>query len=202
MEVSGYRNRSTENSYYEINKSFTKFEKLLCQFFTRFEIRGKKGRTVPVILTPAMILAIDLLNETREKVGINPVNKYIFARPYINCLMALRAHECLKQCANECGTAFPQNITSTLLRKHIATMSQILNLSESEMDQLANFMGHDLRIHRSFYRLPDDALQLAKVSRVLLAFDRGQVSEFQGENLEEINIDPESNYSPICNTIS
>ena len=34
-------------------------------------------------------------------------------------------------------------------------MSQILNLNENELDVLARFMGHDIKVHRKYYRLPD-----------------------------------------------
>ena len=43
-------------------------------------------------------------------------------------------------------------MTSTSLRKHIAVVSQVLALK----DVLANFMGDDIRVHREFYRLPED----------------------------------------------
>lgn len=36
-------------------------EKKLCQHFKRVEIRGKRGRKVPVLLTPAMQESLDLL---------------------------------------------------------------------------------------------------------------------------------------------
>ncbi|KAK0146646.1 hypothetical protein N1851_014043 [Merluccius polli] len=55
------------------------------------------------------------------------------------------------------------------------------------MDQLANFLGHDIRIHREFYRLPDKTLQLAKISKVLLALESGRLAEFHGKNLRNHN---------------
>ena len=66
-------------------------------------------------------------------------------------------------------------------------MTQVLNLEEHELDSLAGFLGHDLRIHREYYRLPDHAVQLAKVTRVLMAVDRG-VSQFAGKRLKDIHL--------------
>lgn len=37
-------------------------------------------------------------------------------------------------------------------------MTHVLGLSETNQDLLAQFMGHDIRIHRKFYRLPDNML--------------------------------------------
>ncbi|XP_030592223.1 uncharacterized protein LOC115784953 [Archocentrus centrarchus] len=77
-------------------------------------------------------------------------------------------------------------------------MSQVLNLEENESDQLADFLGHDIRIHREFYRLPQGTLQLARMSKVLLAMERGTVSQFKGMTLHDIEIDPEEKL-PYCN---
>lgn len=46
-------------------------------------------------------------------------------------------------------------ITSgTLLRKHIATTCIALNLTETEVDDLANFVGHANKINCDHYRIP------------------------------------------------
>ncbi|XP_026106554.1 uncharacterized protein LOC113078455 [Carassius auratus] len=84
----------------------------------------------------------------------------------------------------------PEALSSTRLRKHIATMSKILNLNENEADQLADFLGHDIRIHRQFYRLPEGTLQLAKMSKVLMAMEKGTLSDYKGKKLDDIEIDP------------
>lgn len=81
--------------------------------------------------------------------------------------------------------------TSTRLRKHIATISQVLNLQENESDQLADFLGHDIRVDRQYYRLPQGTLQLAKMSKVLLAVEKGTLSQYKGQALDDIEIDPE-----------
>jgi len=74
-------------------------------------------------------------------------------------------------------------------------MAQVLTLRENELDILAGFMGHDVRIHRNYYRLPEDALQVAKVSKVLLVIDRGEISKYYGKNLDEIDIPDEGRQS-------
>ena len=57
------------------------------------------------------------------------------------------------------------------------------------MDILAQFMGHDIRVHRNFYRLPEDALQMATVSKILL--EQENVFDFKGESLEDIEVNME-----------
>lgn len=58
------------------------------------------------------------------------------------------------------------------------------------MDQLWNFLDHDIHIHHEFYRLPDKTLQFAKISKVLMALDQGRSVDFHGKNLDEIEIHP------------
>lgn len=91
--------------------------------------------------------------------------------------------------ARMCDAKNPENLRSTHLCKHIATLSQILNLKNNELDQLANFLGHDIRVHRDFYRLPEATIEVAKISKLLLAMEKGTLGEFQGKSLDEIEIE-------------
>lgn len=78
----------------------------------------------------------------------------------------------------------------------MATMSQVLNLKDNEEDCLAGFMGHNIRVHRQYYRLPEGTLQVAKVAKLLMACGRGELSQFKGMTLDEINVDPNGKTSP------
>lgn len=99
----------------------------------------------------------------------------------------------LRQIARECGAKHPETLSSTNLRKHVSTLLTVLNLKDNEMDLLINFLGHDIRVHRQYYRLPEGTLQLAKVSKVLIALEQGRLSDFKGMSLDEIQIDPNGN---------
>jgi len=133
-----------------IAKCLTDTERLLCKMLSRVEIRGKRGRTVPVILTASLLSAIDLLNAKREECNIRESNPYIFSR--MSSDAPIRASDCLRRFAVACGAVVPSNLTSTRLRKHIATVSQLFNLRKHEHDLLGGFLGHDIRVHRNFYR--------------------------------------------------
>ncbi|KAL7838573.1 hypothetical protein AOLI_G00269770 [Acnodon oligacanthus] len=67
-------------------------------------------------------------------------------------------------------------------------MSKVL---DNEMDDLADFLGHDIRVHHQYCRLPEGMLQLAKISKVIKSLEQGQLFEFKGRNQDEINIDPQ-----------
>ncbi|XP_071482137.1 uncharacterized protein [Diadema antillarum] len=100
-----------------------------------------------------------------------------------------------KRCAQSSGAEHPENITSTQLRKHVATMSQILCLKDNELDVFATFMGHNIQVHiREFYRLPENTLQVAKIAKILLLMEKGQMNECSGMSLDSINVNLNGEY--------
>lgn len=170
----------------EIQKSLSKVEEQLTNNFVRFEIRGKLGRAVPVLLTTIMKESLDLLLTIRNTVSVFKQNEYLFAIPN-TAVGCYRGSDCLRKASSECGSSAPELLTSTKLRKHIATMSQLLNLTKNDREQLANFMGHDLENHNAYYRLPDETLQISRVSKILLAMESGNLHQLKGKTLEEFD---------------
>ncbi|XP_059426103.1 uncharacterized protein LOC132160437 [Carassius carassius] len=189
MPLSVFLSRDTSDPNEDVDWGLSEVEKKLCRHFTRVITRGKRGRPVPVLLTPKMLCFLELLVKQREACGVLKDNAYMFARP--EAMTHFRGSDCLRGFAKACGAKCPKALTSTRLRKHAATLSTVLNMTDTEMDQLANFLGHDIRIHREFYRLPEKTLQLAKISKVLMALEQGRLAEFDGKNLDEIRIDPD-----------
>lgn len=165
----------------------SKTEAVLASKLWRMEITGKKSRIVPLLLTETMTSAVDILLHHRGAVGVPSQNIYIFAS--LSTLQHIRGCDVLREVSTKCGAASPELLRSTRLRKQIATLSQVLNLKDNELDSLAQFMGHDIRVHRDFYRVPDHTVQLAKISKLLMAMDKnGGIKEYQGKNLDEIDI--------------
>ncbi|XP_034092633.1 uncharacterized protein LOC117559977 isoform X2 [Gymnodraco acuticeps] len=191
MPLSAYLSQNPSHPQEDVNIALSELEKKLCKYFRRIEIRGKRGRKVPVLLTPAMQQALDLLVGTRQECGVPKENIYLFARP--SAFTCYRGSDCLRYFAKACGAKNPESLTSTKLRKQTGTLSQVLNLTNTELDLLADFLGHDIRVHRQFYRLPEGTLQLAKISKLLMALEQGRLAEFQGKTLDDISIDPEEN---------
>nr|XP_005166386.2 uncharacterized protein LOC101882062 isoform X17 [Danio rerio]XP_009294003.1 uncharacterized protein si:ch73-269m14.4 isoform X17 [Danio rerio]XP_021327080.1 uncharacterized protein LOC110437737 isoform X17 [Danio rerio] len=178
-----YEKRNVKPANQDVVKSLTKLEQQLCSELTRLEIRGKRGKKVPVLLTKDMVDSLDLLIGSREKVGVTKDNPYVFAK--VECSAHIRGSDCLRKYAAVCGAKDPKSLTSTQLRKQVATLCQIMNLKDNELDQLAKFMGHDIRVHREYYRLSENTIQLAKVSKLLLSLEKGS-GVYKGRSLEEI----------------
>ncbi len=144
-------------------------------------IKGKRGRKVPVIMTKEIVKAIEALISTRNSVGVAPENKFIFAAPTGGSLKYLRGPDCLSAVVNHLDMENPAAIKSTKIRKYVATVSQIIDHTESELEWLARHMGHDLSVHREYYRLHDHTLELSKISRLLFEVDQGNAGRWQGK---------------------
>ncbi|XP_049446940.1 uncharacterized protein LOC125897585 [Epinephelus fuscoguttatus] len=158
MEVKTYLQRNKTSMQDLIKKSLTPFEKKLIENLIMIEVQGKRGCKVSVMFPTNVRESMELLIETRDKVGISQSNPYIFARPCYGSQEHIRGCDSIKRYALSCGVRRPENLTPTKLSKHVATISQILNLKNHELDQLATFMGHDIDVHREFYRLPEETL--------------------------------------------
>nr|XP_023028017.1 uncharacterized protein LOC111516064 [Leptinotarsa decemlineata] len=163
----------------ELKDSLTSLEKTLANRLVVVEVHGKsrKNFKVPILLTPELKKAVDTLIKTRHLANVYSKNVYVFPRSGTS-LTNLRGHDCLKQFSIAADLQSPELITSTKLRKYVATVVQVFDLKESESDWLARHLGHDIRIHRDFYRLHESAVELTKVSRILLAVDSGTTANF------------------------
>lgn len=197
IPLSAYVCQNPSDPQEDVNEALTDLENKLCQHFSRIEKRGKRGRKVPVLLTPGMQQGLDLLVGRRQECGVPRENVYLFARP--SALTCYHGSDCLRHFAKVCGAKSPESLTSTKLRKQTGTLSQVLNLSNTELDQLiflamiSECTGSSIDFLR--------ALQLAKISKVLMALDQGHLAEFKGKTLDDINIDPEGTYYLGCQLI-
>jgi hypothetical protein len=203
---SGEVSRMTVNDFHQRTKSSTEtdaqaaldpLERSLCKLFTHIEIDGKCGRTVPVLLKEETEKALELLDKTRGLCGIKIDNEYAFALSHSD--NHIRGHDCIRLASANCGAKCPLALRSTNLHKHVATLCQMMELKEptlcqmielkeNELDMLAQYMGHDIRVHRNYYRLPEDTLQSAMLAKLFLAMEDGTLVGQKGKTLQELLI--------------
>ena len=114
----------------------------------------------------------------------------MFACATKNSLGHLCSWDCVSASVKEVVGSLksPKSITSTKLQKYIATVSQTTALTEVDMDWLARHLGHDIRVHKEFYCLHESTAELAKVTKLLLAVDAGEIKQMAGKRLMEINV--------------
>ena len=92
--------------------------------FKHIEVIGKQQRKVPVILSEDMCKALQVLVESRQSCGILPENIFLFPN---SALGHLNTKDALNAAKKELGSKLkhPELITSTKMRKYLATVSQV-----------------------------------------------------------------------------
>jgi len=132
----------------DIKNSLSPLEQHLCEFYTRVEIPGKRNNCVPVLMTDDQTHALSFITnaEYRQRAGIHNSNTFEFALGR-GSLSHTRGHDVLRNFSSCCDAENPENLRSSRLRKHIATTSQMLNLKNHVLDQVAQILGHDVRVH-------------------------------------------------------
>ncbi|XP_022108009.1 uncharacterized protein LOC110988616 [Acanthaster planci] len=163
-------------------------ERQLCKMFRVVEIVGKRGRTVPVFLSNEAVAWLNALVTKRHEARVAQDNNFLFARCCYDGRGHIQGSDCLRAYADKAGLDNASSIRSIKLRKHVATASQILALKEHQLETLANFMGHDLRVHREYYQLPDTVQRVTKLSRLFLSLERGNMPSQQGKSLDKLHV--------------
>jgi len=137
----------------------------------RVELRGKRDDIVPILLTEAVQTVIDLLIERQSLAALSHTED--------NCI---RGSDVLRKVSLQCGAANPSTLTSTNFRKHIATLMS----TDHELDSLAQFMGHNIRVNRKFYRLPNDVVQMSQLAKIFIMTDKGELAMHRGKTLDKL----------------
>lgn len=190
MLVHTYISSENKPTYEEFGQTITPTERILLKKLKRIVIRGKRGRGVPVLFSQDVQDHLNILLESRSNF-VPKENNYLFGR--VNLLTPISGYKVLSKYAKACGAKNPSAITSTRLRKHLATLTQLFNMNDQDIEQLATFMGHTPGVHRNSYRLPDDIYQTAKISKILLLMEEGGAGQFKGKSIDEINIEMDTN---------
>lgn len=186
MQLDTYTSSSDKRTYEEFSDAISSTEQILLKKLKRVVIRGKRGRGVPVLFSEDIQQHLKTLIRLRKNF-VPEQNVYLFAKA--NFHTPIVGYKVLSKYAKNSGAQNPAAITATRLRKHLATLSQVFNLTECEVEQLANFMGHTTGVHKNSYRLPDDVYQTAKISKILLLMEKGNLVGHKGKTLEEINME-------------
>ena len=95
----------------------------------------------------------------------------------------------MNETVTNAGLVNPSAITSTNLRKYVATVTQIVCLEKEELEWVADHLGHSIDVHRQFYRLQESTLEISKVSKLLLAIENGKVHEIANKKLSDISME-------------
>jgi hypothetical protein len=70
---------------------------------------------------------------------------------------------------------------------YVSIYLQLVDLKDTEREWLAEHLGHTLGVHKSHYRLQEPIIEMAQLSRLLIAVEAGHASQFVGKKLSDIN---------------
>ncbi|CAH2009283.1 unnamed protein product [Acanthoscelides obtectus] len=188
-------NNENKQAYEEFSEVISATERCLTNSFKRIVIKGKRNRGVPVLIRKDISEHLNIILKCRKDV-VQKETAYLFTNP--DSGDPIVAYKVLRKYATLCGAKKSDALTCTRLRKHLATLTQLFNMNENDMEQLASLMGHTLGIHRSSCRLPDDVYQTAKISKLLILMEQVKAGEFKGKSLDEINLNLEEDLMEIA----
>lgn len=191
--ISDFKNYERINENIDTFSGLSKEKIKQAQKYVRFCIRGKLGRTVPIILDEVNLECVQTFLHLRNKAKVHLKNPYLFGIPGHDKIINrhLRAYQVMLRFAKESGTEFPDTLRGTTLRKHIATMGITLNLTDNQITDLANFMGHHEKIHKEVYRKPVLIKDITEVSQLLEAAQG--VRDAANNVIDESDSEDESN---------
>ena len=126
---------------------------------------------MPVILDMELVQCIELILKHRKDANVPEKNAYVFGihgstKRYFKYLKACNL---MRDFSKKCGAQIPHSLRGTKLCKHIAITCITLNLSENEVDDLANFTGHHEKIHKHHYRQSIPAVEIIRMTKFLQA---------------------------------
>ncbi|XP_031331433.1 uncharacterized protein LOC116162051 [Photinus pyralis] len=192
LKIADYK-RDIRSDVNDFESVLTDVEKMLTSKYKRV-VNGGKGNRAVVILIPELLQRfIDIILKNRDKY-ITSDNEYVFAVPGSTVPWG-KGDVAIRALTKNMKLKNPTAISSNKLRKQIATVMQLLNLSKDESKQFAQFMGHTEKTHQEFYELPVDIYQTAKVSKILLASEKGIPAQYKGRSLADINFDENLEYA-------
>ena len=164
---------------YELLK-LTEVEMMFAKYYTLLRLPGKGGKFVPVLIPPKTLEVIDIMiNDDKLK-----SDNYFFQTE--GGEQFYRSIDVLRKYAEEFKLQDKKVFRSTKLRKYLATAAQFLDLPQNQRVWVADFLGHDLNVHDKNYRMHTDAVNLAKMTKLLYIADKGKVKDAYLENLDTL----------------
>lgn len=128
VKISSFQNAKKMKCLNDGNKellgSLTDLERRLAKQLLLIEIKGKRGRKVPLLVPNDAQNAISVILSHRSEANVPEENTFIFALP--GSTSSLRGWDVLNKLAREFGCKKPESITGTNLRKYLSTTVQVI----------------------------------------------------------------------------
>lgn len=180
-------------------------DKKMAKLYSRMQIRGKLGRTVPCLIKPNVDKAIKLLLRHRKNANITDDNEFLFGLPKTATNRIRRVNACnvLRKISVLCGAKEPETLRGTKMRKHVASMCISLELTETAVADVAEYLGHHDKVHYKYYRKMPIARDIVNMSKLLQTAQGDDEDDDGEESDDEDQDDPDGDHedwpAPIGN---
>ena len=173
-----------------LSQTLTEIEQYLVKNYSYMTTVGKRNRRVPILYPHCIEVALDCLVENRQICGINTKNKFLFSNIALGPMRGCDVIRALvEKCGLTCELKKPHLMKSTQLRKHVATIAQILVLNEGELGHISNHMGHSEAVHKDFYRQQESVIEKTHITKLLQLVNTGNIAKYKGKSLDDVNLE-------------
>ncbi|XP_057334171.1 uncharacterized protein LOC130673231 [Microplitis mediator] len=168
-------------------------DKKAAKEYGRATICGKLHKNVPLLLNSKVRKGLIELLKFRTEAGVSSRNPFVFGIAGYYKDSHLCASTVLRKFSEECGAERPDLLRGTGLCKQLATKCTELQLNPGEVSKVADYLGHDINIHKNIYqqRAKSDILNMSKILHIAQKPDRSAddstISMNSTHNLETEN---------------
>ncbi|XP_034027943.1 uncharacterized protein LOC117512091 [Thalassophryne amazonica] len=187
LTVKAFMERQETETHKDASVPQSELDKVLSKHFVTVNILNTDGKKVALLLTSELISAMKLLVDKRDACEIHKDNPFLFAKLTAK-YQSFYGQESIMDFATRCAAKNPEYLRSVHFLKHIARVFKILKLVNNDLPHLATLLGVKLRLEKEYYRLPEAAVDIAKIAQLLLAAEAGSLERFRGKNLAQIEI--------------
>ena len=157
----------------------TEVEMMFAKYYTLLRLPGKGGKLVPVLIPPTTLEVIDLIINDDKLKNFNYFFQTEGGEQFYRSIDVLRKYA-------EFNLLDKKVFRTTKLRKYLATAAQIWDLPQNQRVWVADILGHDLNVHDKYYRMHNNAVNLAKMTNFLYIADKGKVKDAYLKNLDTL----------------
>ncbi|XP_057297398.1 calponin homology domain-containing protein DDB_G0272472-like [Hydractinia symbiolongicarpus] len=148
-------------------------EKVLAERLKVVYTKGKRKKRVLTLFTLVVQECINVLVMARSQVGIGDTNQYLFPWVFKKSENHVRGWDVVNSIAAKAHLKNPKLITSTKIRKQMATVLQLLDMTPDELECVTEHLGHTADVQKTWYRQKVSTIELTKVVTLLMAKDKG-----------------------------
>ena len=124
-------------------------ERLLAERLKIIYSKGKKKQRVPTLFTTELNKAIFYLVKHRDVVAVLKTNMYLFPCMTRNFKTYICGWEVDHNIVLEAKLEKPNLITSTKRHKHMATVLQLLDMNNAELEWVTEHIVHTPDVHKT-----------------------------------------------------